>query len=127
MATDKLRELLRDFPPELRDANWRLSDDGERPVLRWLPSLTLEVGDARSDGVEPDPLEAGLRVELARLRDTAGEPHESEWWEDPYKGGGPADVAGFPRPLYPPDVPPSTGYKPSPKGPDAKAYKRTVS
>lgn len=48
------------------------------------------------------------------------------WNDKPYKGGGPAKVKGFPRPLYPPDVPPSSGHEPSKKGPDVLAYKRTV-
>lgn len=48
------------------------------------------------------------------------------WENEPYKGGGPAKVKGFPRPLYPPDVPESSGYEPSPRGPDVVAYKRTI-
>jgi CHAP domain-containing protein len=51
----------------------------------------------------------------------------SEWWEEPYRGGGPAKVKGFPRPLYPPDVPEASGYEPSSRGPDVIAYKRTIS
>jgi len=51
----------------------------------------------------------------------------TEWWEKAYRGGGPAKVKGFPRPLYPPDVPKSSGYEPSSRGPDVIAYKRTVS
>ena len=51
----------------------------------------------------------------------------ADWWTIPYHGGGPAKVKGFPRPLYPPDVPPGSGYMPSSKGPDVVAYKRTVS
>ena len=47
----------------------------------------------------------------------------SEWWEKPYKGGGPAKVKGFPRPLYPPNTP---GYEASKRGPDVVAYKRTI-
>ena len=50
----------------------------------------------------------------------------SNWWEQPYRGGGPAKVKGFPRPLYPPDVPEESGYEPSPRGPDVVAYKRTI-
>src|SRR5215831_5509674 len=51
----------------------------------------------------------------------------TEWWEQAYKGGGPAKVKDFPRSLYPPDVPASSGYKPSKDGPDVIAYKRTIS
>jgi hypothetical protein len=120
-AHDRLRELLRDFPAELRDADWRLGPD-ELPVLRRLPRLELELGDRASSTEEPDPLEAGLRAELARTRDTGPAP-ESEWWEHAYKGGGPADVLGFPGPLYPPDAPQPT----SPDSPLAVATKRTVS
>jgi len=36
-------------------------------------------------------------------------------------------VKGFPRPLYPPDVPPTSGHTPSTDGSDVEAYKRTVS
>jgi len=39
----------------------------------------------------------------------------SDWWSKPYKGGGPAKVKGFPRPLYGGE-----------RGPDVVAYKRTV-
>jgi hypothetical protein len=35
-------------------------------------------------------------------------------------------VKGFPRPLYPPDVPEASGYEPSTRGPDVVAYKRTI-
>ena len=48
-----------------------------------------------------------------------------EWWEEPYKGGGPAKVKGFPRPLYPPDAR-NAGHAPSGDGPDVWAYKRTI-
>jgi hypothetical protein len=48
------------------------------------------------------------------------------WWEQPYKGGPMVKVAGFPRPLYPPDAA-RYGKKPSVDGPDVVAYKRTVS
>jgi len=51
----------------------------------------------------------------------------SEWWEKPYKGAPGVPVPGFPRPLYPKDVPKSSGYKPSSDGPDVEAYKRTIS
>jgi len=50
----------------------------------------------------------------------------TEWWEKPYKGGPMVKVAGFPRPLYPPDAA-ERGKKPSVNGPDVEAYKRTVS
>ena len=48
------------------------------------------------------------------------------WEKKPYRGGGPAKVKGFPRPLYPPDVPSGSGYEPSSRGPDVVAYKRTI-
>src|SRR5215471_1637402 len=50
-----------------------------------------------------------------------------DWSSKPYPGGSPVKVKGFPRPLYPPDVPPSSGYSPSSKGPDVQAYKRGIS
>lgn len=49
----------------------------------------------------------------------------SDWSEHGYPGGPMVAVAGFPRPLYPPDAAP--GHKPSSAGPDVEAYKRTVS
>lgn len=48
------------------------------------------------------------------------------WWETGYPGGPMVPVAGFPRPLYPPDAS-KQGKKPSVDGPDVVAYKRTVS
>jgi hypothetical protein len=45
-----------------------------------------------------------------------------EWWTKAYPGGPMVAVAGFPRPLYPPD-----SGKPSADGKDVDAYKRTVS
>jgi len=51
----------------------------------------------------------------------------SEWWQEPYRGKPGVPVPGFPRPLYPPDVPKKSGYQPSSQGPDVEAYKRTVS
>jgi hypothetical protein len=51
---------------------------------------------------------------------------DDEWWTRAYAGGPMVDVPGFPRPLYPPDVPASSGHKPSTKGPDVIAYKRTI-
>jgi hypothetical protein len=48
------------------------------------------------------------------------------WWETGYPGGPMVPVAGFPRPLYPPDAS-AHGKKPSVDGPDVIAYKRTVS
>jgi len=50
----------------------------------------------------------------------------TEWWEHAYPGGPMVQVAGFPRPLYPPDAN-EHGKKPSMDGPDVEAYKRTVS
>lgn len=50
----------------------------------------------------------------------------SDWWERGYPGGPMVKVAGFPRPLYPPDAN-RHGKKPSVDGPDVEAYKRTVS
>lgn len=50
----------------------------------------------------------------------------SDWWEQPYAGGPMVSVAGFPRPLYPPDAA-EHGKQPSVNGPDVEAYKRTVS
>lgn len=48
------------------------------------------------------------------------------WWQEPYKGGGPAKVKGFPRALYPP-AGANHGKTPSKDGPDVIAYKRTIS
>ena len=48
------------------------------------------------------------------------------WHETPYKGGPMVKVAGWPRPLYPPDAA-HQGKRPSMAGPDVEAYKRTVS
>lgn len=48
------------------------------------------------------------------------------WYEQPYPGGVMVEVAGFPRPLYPPDSS-EYGKRPSENGPDVEAYKRTVS
>lgn len=48
------------------------------------------------------------------------------WWQVPYKGGGPAKVRGFPRPLYPPAAK-NKGKTPSKDGPDVVAVKRTIS
>lgn len=49
-----------------------------------------------------------------------------QWWEQGYPGGPMVKVAGFPRPLYPPDAA-QHGKQPSVDGPDVVAYKRTVS
>jgi hypothetical protein len=49
-----------------------------------------------------------------------------QWWEKGYPGGPMVKVAGFPRPLYPPDAA-QHGKTPSVDGPDVVAYKRTVS
>jgi hypothetical protein len=55
------------------------------------------------------------------------EPREISWdYEHAYPGGPMVAVAGFPRPLYPPDAN-RHGKKPSVNGPDVEAYKRTVS
>src|SRR5262252_1432126 len=48
------------------------------------------------------------------------------WYEHAYAGGPMVKVAGFPRPLYPPDAA-QHGHAPSTDGPDVEAYKRTVS
>lgn len=50
----------------------------------------------------------------------------TEWWEKGYPGGPMVKVAGFPRPLYPPDAA-SKGKTPSSNGNDVEAYKRVVS
>lgn len=50
----------------------------------------------------------------------------SKWYETGYPGGPMVQVAGFPRPLYPPDAS-NHGKQPSKDGPDVEAYKRTVS
>ena len=50
----------------------------------------------------------------------------SSWWQEPYKGGGPAKVKGFPRCVYPPSAA-NKGKTPSKDGPDILAYKRTIS
>jgi CHAP domain len=50
----------------------------------------------------------------------------SEWYERAYPGGPMVKVAGFPRPLYPPDAK-QYGKQPSSPGDDVIAYKRTIS
>jgi hypothetical protein len=50
----------------------------------------------------------------------------TDWWTQPYPGAPMVAVAGFPRPLYPPDAN-QHGKQPSMDGPDVEAYKRTVS
>jgi hypothetical protein len=50
----------------------------------------------------------------------------TEWWEKGYPGAPMRKVAGFPRPLYPPDAA-QFGKQPSSPGQDVEAYKRTVS
>jgi len=85
-----------------------------------------EVGDRLSRIAEPDPLTAELRDFLAHLHDVRGVEPEPQWYEVAYRGGGPAKVAGFPRPLYPPDAK-QQGKSPSVDGPDVVAYKRTIS
>lgn len=127
--TQPLHELLHGTSSELRRADWRLSHDGHRPVLERLPRLALELGDLLSAGTEPDPVTEDVRHLLAyRHHDSLAEPLAAEeWWQTAYRGGGPAQVAGFPRAVYPPDVAPSSGNKPAADGPDIIAYKRTVS
>lgn len=50
----------------------------------------------------------------------------ADWWEKPYKGAPPTrEIKGFPRALYPPDAE-EYGHKPSSRGPDCVAYKRTI-
>jgi hypothetical protein len=50
----------------------------------------------------------------------------TDWWETGYAGAPMVKVAGFPRPLFPPDAA-RYGKRPSIDGPDVEAYKRTVS
>lgn len=50
----------------------------------------------------------------------------ASWWQEPYQGGGPAKVKGFPRAVYPPAAE-NHGKTPSKDGPDIKGYKRTIS
>jgi hypothetical protein len=50
----------------------------------------------------------------------------SEWWQKGYPGAEMVKVAGFPRPLFPPDAS-RYGKQPSVDGPDVEAYKITVS
>lgn len=51
----------------------------------------------------------------------------TNWYDKPYKGSPPEHkIKGFPRALYPTDVPESSGHEPSAKGPDVLAYKRTI-
>jgi hypothetical protein len=51
---------------------------------------------------------------------------ERAWWQRGYPGAPMVKVAGFPRPLYPPDAS-QYGKRASQDGPDVTAYKRTVS
>jgi len=96
---------------------WRMSRHGF-PVLRRLELARdaehPEQGDPKAAVVEPSsaPPPPGTT--------------DSDWWEHAYKGGPMVEVAGFPRPLYPPDVPADSGYSASVKGPDVVAYKRTI-
>lgn len=48
----------------------------------------------------------------------------TEWWKHSYPVGKPVPVAGFPRPLHPPDYP---LHRDSQPGPDVLAYKRAMS
>jgi hypothetical protein len=96
----------------------RESRRGGHPVLRRLV-LTRElehpeVGDAEAAVVEPSSAPP------------PPEDDDSDWWTKPYAGGPMVKVPGFPRALYPPDVPAKSGHEPSVKGPDVVAYKRTV-
>lgn len=104
-------------------AQWRRGRGGI-PVLTELPAGYNEHTDAKSNRGEPDPMWE-VRAETMTIHDTSGEPHESEWWEEPYAGGPMVKVKGFPRAMYPPDAAP--GHTPSKDGPDAVAYKRTCS
>jgi hypothetical protein len=95
--------------------------------LRLVRPPQPEIGDRESHAREPDPLTAELRERLAHLRVTpVTYGAEPEWWQQAYKGGGPAKTKGFARPLYPPSAK-SSGYAPSQDGPDCIAVKRTVS
>lgn len=83
----------------------------------------LDGDDGLSRGAEPDPIDGNVRDRLSETFDTGPSPN-TEWWEKPYNGGGPAKVEGFPRALYPPDA---KEHGRSEDGPDVIAYKRTVS
>jgi hypothetical protein len=124
MSADAIRGwTLLEQDERLARASWRLGRHG-LPVLERLPPDFNEQGDTRSRGGEPDPL-ALVRSSTLLTVDTSGQPHESEWWEEPYKGGPMVVVKGFPRPCYPPDAAP--GHTRSSDGSDVTAYKRTVS
>jgi hypothetical protein len=107
----------------LRDAIWRSGRFG-LPVLVTPPADWRERTDEQSNRGEPDPLWE-IRAETMLVVDTSGMPHESEWWEEAYKGGPMVAVKGFPRAMYPPDAAPT--YKATSDGPDVIAYKRTIS
>jgi hypothetical protein len=93
-----------------------MSRRGTFPVLVRLTARgAVELGDRKSRQAEPPSAPPEPQPTDA-----------DEWWTKPYKGGPMVEVPGFPRPLYPPDVPASSGHKPSGKGPDVIAYKRTI-
>ena len=50
----------------------------------------------------------------------------TEWWEQPYERGDPADLPGFPQAMYPPDAE-EHGQKPKFNAEEVLAYKRIVS
>ena len=50
----------------------------------------------------------------------------TEWWEQPYERGEPADLPGFPQAMYPPDAE-DKGQKPKFNAEEVLAYKRIVS
>lgn len=113
------------LPGEVREGRYG------NPVLRKLePSGSLrdrltgrtfptEVGD-RGAALYVEPSGAAPPPELEPMPATP----EEGWWTHPYAGGPMVKVPGFPRALYPPDVP--APYVPSVKGPDVVAYKRTI-
>lgn len=91
------------------------------PVLRRLyPGIHGEEGDAMAAVAEPSSAPPPPEEEPM-----PPEPAPPGWWTEPYKGGPMVPVAGFPRPLYPPDAA-AKGKSPSIKGPDVVAYKRTI-
>jgi hypothetical protein len=90
--------------------------DFDLPIFRRSDELPAEEQHDKEAAV-PEPPETP----------PVAEPHanEPDWWESPYKGGGPAKPKGFPRALYPPDSE-DNGKEPSIKGKDVIAYKRTI-
>src|SRR5262245_21828115 len=105
--------LLRFRARQLQDRKiWRPSKLFGFFVLTDLPRNFMEDGDTLANVAEPQATPPG--------------PDIPEWWEVPYPGAPMVKVKGFPRALYPPDAA-SQGKTPSEDGPDAVAYKRTVS